>query len=191
MATYTTNKHVLSDTAYDLFMRVISAALEGRYYYGNGALWYINEWDRKLVIDTISNTVTEVPHYEGTMHSDAHVVSSLRDFLRTAHTESYDATHTGSSMEYFVDLLVQAAAANRVLFGNGAYYVFMKENGTVIWLNYVSGNRGEIQVSTMTKLGSWQYREMMQNERIPEYSRQWILEHNGINIRKCIYRIAS
>lgn len=191
MATYTTNKHVLSDTAYDLFMRVISAALEGRYYYGNGALWYINEYGKKLVVDTIHNTVEEVPHYEGTMHSDTHVVSSLRDFLRTAHTESYDATHTGSSMEYFVDLLVQAAAANRVLFGNGAYYVFMKDNGTVIWLNYISGNHGEIQVSTMTKLGSWQYREMMQNERIPEYSRQWILEHNGINIRKCIYRIAS
>ena len=191
MATYTTNKHVLSDTAYDLFMRVISAASEGRYYYGNGGQWYINEYGKKLVVNTIHNTVEEVPHYEGTMHSEAHVVSSLLDFLRTAHTESYDATHTGSSMEYFVDLLVQAAAANRVLFGNGAYYVFMKDNGTVIWLNYISGNHGEIQVSTMTRLGSWQYKEMMQNERIPEYSRQWILEHNGINIRKCIYRIAS
>jgi len=191
LATYTTNKHVLSDIAYDLFMRVISAALEGRYYYGNGALWYINEQGKKLVVDTIHNTVTEVPHYEGTMHSDTRVVSSLRDFLRTAHTESHDATYTDGSMEYFIAQLVEAAMANRVLYGNGAYYVFAKENGTVIWLNYTSGNRGEIQVSTMTKLGSWQYREMMQNERISEYSRQWILEHNGINITKCVYKIAS
>ena len=191
MATYTTNKPVLSDTAYDLFMRVISAASEGRYYYGNGALWYINEYGRKLVIDTISNTVEEVPNYEGTMHTDQMVASKLLDFLRQADTQSYTATHTGSSMDYFIAQLVEAAMANRVLFGNGAYYVFAKENGTVIWLDYVSANRGEIQVTTMTKLGSWQYREMMQNERIPEYSRQWILEHNGINITKCAYKLAS
>ena len=182
---------MLSDTAYDIFMRVISAASEGRYYYGNGVLWYINEYGRKLVVNTMHNTVEEVPHYEGTMHSDTGVVSRLTGFLRQAHTESYVATHTGSSMEYFVAQLVEAAMANRVLFGNGTYYVFAKENGTVIWLDYVSGNQGEIQVTTMTKLGSWQYRGMMQNERIPEYSRQWILEHNGINIHKCIYRIAS
>lgn len=185
------NKPTLSDTTYNLFMRVISAASEGRYYYGNGALWYINECGKKLVVNTIHNTVEEVPNYEGTMRSDSHVVSSLLDFLRTAQTKSYEATHTGSSMQYFIDLLVQAAAANRVLFGNGAYYVFTKEDGTVIWLNYISGNRGEIQVTTMTKLGSWQYRESMQNERISEYSRQWILEHNGINITKCVYKIAS
>lgn len=191
MATYTTNKPVLSDTAYDLFMRVISAALEGRYYYGNGALWYINEYGKKLVVDTIHNTVEEVPHYEGTMHTEQHVASSLLDFLRTAQTDSYVAVHTGGSMQYFVDQLVQAAAANRVLFGNGAYYVFTKENGTVIWLDYISGNQGEIQVTTMTKLGSWQYKEMMQSERISEYSRQWILEHNGTNILRCIYKIAS
>jgi len=191
LATYTTNKPVLSDTAYDLFMRVISAASEGRYYYGNGALWYINEYGRKLVIDTISNTVQEVPHYEGNMYTDHRVASSLLDFLRQADTQSYVATHTGGSMEYFIAQLVEAAMANRVLFGNGAYYVFAKENGTVIWLDYISGNRGEIQVTTMTKLGSWQYREMMQGARIPEYSRQWILEHSGINITKCAYKVAS
>jgi len=182
---------VLSDNAYDLFTRVISAAIEGRYYFGNGALWYINEGGKKLVIDTVNNTVQEIPGYEGTMHSDNNVVSNLREFLRTAQTESHEATHTGSSMQYFIDLLVQAARANRVLFGNGAYYVLTKEDGTVIWLNYVSGNRGEVQISTMSKLGSMQYREMMQGARISEYSRQWIMEHDGINITKCVYKIAS
>ena len=183
---------MLTDVAYGLFMRVISAALEGRYYHGNGGQWSINEQGKKLAVDTVNNTVTEIPHYEGTMHGDTRVVSSLLDFLRTSHTESYDVTYSDpNTVQYCVDQLVEAAAANRVLFGNGAYYVYVTADGVVRWLGYSSQGKGEIRVTTMTKLGSWQYTEMMQNERISEHSRQWILEHNGINVTKCVYGIVS
>jgi hypothetical protein len=191
LATYTTNKHVLTDKAYDLFMRVISAALEGRYYYGNGGQWYINEQGKKLVVDTINNTVEEVPNYTGDAHYALSVVASLQGFLEAAHTESHVVTLTGGLMQYCIDQLVEAAADDRVLFGNGGYYVYVTADGTVRWLDYTSQGRGEIQVTTMTKLGSWQYTRMMGNERIRQSSRQWILEQNGINITKCVYRIAS
>lgn len=168
-------------------MRVISAATEGRYYHGNGAQWFVEEDGKKVVIDTMDATEKEVPTYEGTAHTSYTTASNLLDFLRVSESElSHLAVHTGQSLYWFVDELVKAAADKRVLFSNGGYYVYLNNYNRVVWFMHASGPRGSVDIVTMSELASWKYMQSHGNERVSEYTRQYILENDGLKIRAMV-----
>lgn len=189
MSTYA---NPITDKQFNLYKRVISAAQEGRYYFGNGSLWYINEGGKKLLIDTVDASVVEKNDYNGEMHTNHRVASELVNLLRCAEPQKEVAVEfTSQTMEYYLSELVRAAEDNRIMFGNGKYFVYFKHDGTVMWFDYIHAWSGTVTVSQMSQLGSWQYMQSCGDLRINEETRKWIMAYEGNEIRKIVYRIAS
>lgn len=138
-------------------------------------------------------TVAEVSGYEGEMYTDNGVAERLINHLRGAQPQSeVSAEFTAATMEHYLSELVRAAEENRIMFGNGAYFVYFKHDGTVMWFDYSSHMwSGTVTVSQMSQLGSWQYMQSYSDLRINQETRKWIMAYEGNEIRKIVYRIAS
>lgn len=173
-------------------MRVISAAKEGRYYFGNGTLWLINENGKQLLIDTQDATVTEAPFFSGQMYTDHALAGRGIDFLRGAQPQSEVSVElTGATMEHHLSELVRAAEDNRIMFHNGRYFVYFKHDGTVMYFDYIHAWHGTVTVSQLSQLGSWQYMQSYSDLRINQETRKWIMAYEGNEIRKIVYGAAS
>ena len=137
-------------------------------------------------------SVVEYSDYNGEMYTDHLVASELVTLLRGAEPQKeVSAEFTASTMEHYLSELVRAAEENRIMFGNGKYFVYFKHDGTVMYFDYIHAWSGTVTVSQLSQLGSWQYMQSYSDLRINGETRKWIMAYEGNEIRKIVYRIAS
>jgi LmbE family N-acetylglucosaminyl deacetylase len=140
----------------------------------------------------VDASVVEYSDYNGEMHTDHRVASELVTLLRGAEPQKeVSAEFTASTMEHYLSELVRAAEENRIMFGNGKYFVYFKHDGTVMYFDYIHAWSGTVTVSQLSQLGSWQYMQSYGDLRINQETRKWIMAYEGNEIRKIVYRIAS
>lgn len=172
-----TNNHTMTDWLAGLFGQVISAAKEGRYCHGNGAIWCIVEetYDgqyKNVVINTSEinfdgkigrKEYVDTPNPVAPYKAD-NVVNSLEQYLdlQTGSVESRTFTQKEFSVNAFnlilSDLLNEAVAAGkegRCLHFNGAELYFKKDNGLIRVVDF--SIRGVVQVSDFGSLATRKY----------------------------------
>jgi len=150
----------MNNAIFSLFQEVINAARNGRYMFGNGAMWYIVDgFGSKVMINTVEGTKTMVPNYQGTPVTDHATADSLEQFL--AQTDASDWNQT--TMPYYTarDIVAQAAQKNELLFTNGGQW-YINSHGTVIMVELgmmVNENgRQMARVNAASLHAAWKYR---------------------------------
>lgn len=151
----------MNDNVFKLFIEVMTAAREGRYMFGNGAQWYIvNQFNHKVVIDTIQATTTPCPDYVGTPRVDMDTVYSIERFLKSASQEE------AATVEYrYYDaksIVKEAVNSNNLLFTNGnQWYVRVATN--YVLMVTLGIQTSHVTVYAMNMHASWVY--MQENNR--------------------------
>lgn len=152
---------MLTDKQFLLISEVIEAAREGRYMYGNGAMWYIvDTYGKKLCINHVTCEKEFIPSYEGEARKDLHVAESLERWLATEDSvraqESHMLYHTAKAQ------VAKHYLAGEVIFTNGNQWYIKpswSNHVTVIELGVVINNHGQ-QSAKVYSFGiyqSWKY----------------------------------
>lgn len=153
----------MNTTTFDLFIRVIKAAREGRFMHGNGAQWNIvDESGRKIVIDTTNNTVEFTPDYDGKPYTSHDLAYRLEDFL--ALSESSDDYSTDMEQHQAKAIVGQETANGNLMFTNGAQW-YLRAKGTIIVIDLAcveirGGYQREyrmVKYHAMSRHSAWKY----------------------------------
>lgn len=150
----------MDNKTFNLFMEVINAAKEGRYMYGNGAMWYIVDiYGQKVMINTVNGTKELIPTYNGEARTDMRVAQDLEAFL--SHEEAADVHTTEHNYMTARDMVATAARRNELLFTNGNL-CYIKMSGTVVIAElgtqqYKKGQGYVTNVHAMSLHAAWKY----------------------------------
>lgn len=149
---------MLNDYIFSLFIRVMEAAKNGGYMFGNGADWYIVENGKKLHINTVSGTVNEVPNYNGTPVADMGTHNNLYSFLMQSEMQTgYDSVYTGFECRSAIKSLIEACQEGSVLFTNGGQWYVCPTNHKNTVMVYETSVRGTVKVHQMSYGAAWKY----------------------------------
>jgi len=108
----------VEDQRFELSMKVIEAAKDGRFYHSNGVQHYIHTGAGPVWIDTHTCTLGLAPTYVGTPRRDPDFVRGMTNWLMV---EELDQPWT-STTSYHVGhrMVKEAVQRNELLYSNGA-----------------------------------------------------------------------
>ena len=79
---------MINHTQFNLFMEIISAAKEGRFMYGNGAQWFVQDtYGKTVYINTVEGTRAFDPTYVGAPVCALAQADSLENWLLSQDTD--------------------------------------------------------------------------------------------------------
>ena len=159
----------MDNNTFTLFMEVINAAENGRYMYGNGAMWYIVDgFGQKVLINTVDGTRTLIPNYNAAeAHTDLRTAQSLVSFLEKSDRQAgYEST-----MPYYQakQMVADAARKNELLFTNGGqWYINYSGTVVVVELGCIRRENGRemASMSAMNLHAAWGYRRFNGGEHV-------------------------
>jgi hypothetical protein len=139
-----------------MFMRVISACRTGRFFFGNGAMWYIlDDQGRQVMIDTVNGTTTFVPDYmpETDPHTNESTARSIEEFLMNS---SAGYVSEGELPRYqAMDMIRRATADGGLWFTNGCQW-YIEYCGGIQAVELLSTS--QVKVKVYSQLASYQYK---------------------------------
>lgn len=159
----------MDNKTFTLFMEVINAAENGRYMYGNGAMWYIvDNYGQKVMINTVNGTRELIPSYNAAeAHTDLHTAKSLIKFLeKTERQAGYESTMPYHKAKQVV---AEAVRKNELLFTNGGqWYINYSGTVVVVELGYSHRENGQemATVNAMSLHAAWGYRRFNGGEHV-------------------------
>jgi hypothetical protein len=126
---------IMNDQTFNLFIRVINAASNGNFVYGNGANWHIVEGNKDVFIDTQLGTVTmsnvDSTAVKGTdMQAVRNINAYLMEADATMQTVHLDGYH---NRKMAVDAILWADKNNDLLYSNGGQYSVRTGGLVTIW----------------------------------------------------------
>jgi hypothetical protein len=145
-------------------MRIISACRSGRFFFGNGAMWYIlDDQGRQVMIDTVNGTATFIPDYMPEMpaHSNEMVARSIEEFLMNS---SAGYTSEAEMPRYqAMDMIRRATRDGGLWFTNGAQW-YIEYCGGIQAVELL--NSQSVKVRVYSQLASYQYKRWTSHKAV-------------------------
>jgi hypothetical protein len=146
----------MENNIFKMYMMIIDAARNGRFMYGNGALWYIIDNGNKVLLDTVNGTTTFIPEYNGVARVDMKVANELEAFLNA--TDSAPEYTSYINYDDATKIVVEAATRGDFLYNNGNQcYINYAGTVSVIELG-VRYQDNKAAMHTKSLHGAWKYR---------------------------------
>lgn len=149
----------MRDNKFNLFVKVIEAAREGRFMYGNGAQWYVvTHTGTKVCIDTTADTTTVVPNYQGYPRTNTNVAEDLEAFLLQwdIETDVRELPYTHAH-----DMVKTAIRENNVYYTNGSdWYITYGYSGSTVIRVTLGVVAKTAPVEVYNQHSSWCYNKM-------------------------------